>query len=363
MASRPVSVRILHHEPGPGAGPLQRWVATERGRLAERQLDGFRAARADDAAIVSGAPDDTPFGARLRALVPGVAAAGGLVVLGSGSVPLATAADLRAFVETASATGRQALANNRYSADIVAISCAGDLASLPDLPSDNALPRWLEEVAGYDVRDLRHRRHLGFDVDGPLELVMLGAAAPAEVTVGPLVDRLAAVRSVASDRRAELAVAGRVSARTLGWLERSVPARIRALVEERGLRAASGLAMPTGGGRRARPPASVVGMLLDRDGPEALGSLLANLGDAAIVDTRVLLAHRFGPDEAAWPGAEHRFASDLLLVDRVRDPWLRALTRAAAEAPIPILLGGHSLVDAGLRFALGRGGRRALPWS
>ena len=46
-----------------------------------------------------------------------------------------------------------ALANHRYSADAIAIAGAADvLPALPDLPSDNALPRWLAEVAVVPVR-------------------------------------------------------------------------------------------------------------------------------------------------------------------------------------------------------------------
>jgi hypothetical protein len=77
------------------------------------------------------------------------------------------------------------------------------------------------------------------------------------------------------------------------------------------------------------------------------------LCDGALIDSRVLIAHRYGADEAGWPVAEDRFASDLLLPDRIRDPWLRDLTTAAAEAQVPILLGGHSLVGPGLGLALG----------
>jgi len=96
-------------------------------------------------------------------------------------------------------------------------------------------------------------------------------------------------------------------------------------------------------------------MLLDRDGPAAIGAILGELADAALVDTRVLIAHRFGADERGWPVSPDRFASDLLLPDRVADPWLRSLTAAVIEAPIPIVLGGHSLVGPGLRLALARG--------
>ncbi len=68
------------------------------------------------------------------------------------------------------------------------------------------------------------------------------------------------------------------------------------------------------------------------------------------MDTRVLLAHRLGADEDAWPPPEDRFASDLLLANHVGDPWLRALTVSAVDAPIPVLLGGHTLVGPGLRL-------------
>ena len=177
------------------------------------------------------------------------------------------------------------------------------------------------------------------------------------------------VRAVAADRRAELVLAGRTSAATLAWLERRAAARARAWVEERGLRAASRLAQGDREARRhggadadQRPPASLLGALLERDGPGSLGGLLARFGDAAIVDTRVLLAHRLGADEAAWPVAEDRFASDLLLPEAVGDPWLRELTASAAAAPIPILLGGHSLVGPGVRLVVGRP-LRVRPWT
>ena len=320
-------------------------------------MAGFAAAGASDVAIVSAPPDRTPFGARFRGVLP-ARSDGGIVVLGSGAIPLATATDRRAFVATAADGDRVALANNRYSADIVAIARVGTLPAIPDLEGDNALPRWLEEVAGYQLDDLRRRWRLAFDLDGPLDRVLLEPGRPAPVDLGPVMNRLHGVRSVAADRRSELLVAGRTSASTLAWLERHAAARVRAWVEERGLRAASRLAQDTATSRpgNARRPASLLGIVLDDAGPEALGRHLARLCDAAIVDTRVLLAHRLGADEAAWPVAEDRFASDLLLPERIADPWLRALTASAASAPIPILLGGHTLVGPGVRLLVG--GRR-----
>ena len=359
----PVAARILHPGLDPGSGPLTRWVADARTTLAEHHRRAFVAAGADDVAIVGGPPDERPFGDRLRQLVADVGE-GGLIVLGSGSIPLATANDRQAFVAVAGGEARRALANNRYSADVVAIARAETLAGIPDLPGDNALPRWLDEVAGYQVDDLRRRWRLAIDIDGPLDLVLVGASGVGDTPdLSLLESRMDALRAVAADPRAEVLVGGRTSSGTLAWLERHAAARTRAWVEERGLRAASRLAQDEGTGARRpdRPPGSILGLLLDRDGPGSLGDHLARFADAAIIDSRVLLAHRVGAEEAEWPRTEDRFASDLLLAERIADPWLRELTASAVAAPIPVLLGGHTLVGPGVRLVVGEMPRRA-PW-
>jgi hypothetical protein len=334
-----VAVRIFHPEPGPHAGPLERALADARLGLAERHAAAFRRIGASDVAIVSGAPDGTPFGARLRALVA-AERPDGIVALGSGGLALARDPDLRLFVEAAADRRPVALANNRYSADAIAVSCAESLLALPDLPSDNALPRWLDEVAGYEVRDLARRWRLAIDLDSPLDVALVGEGN----------EQLVRVAAVAANPRSEVLVAGRTSAATMRWLERHVAARVRVLAEERGLRASSALALRGEGTQR--PPRSVLGLVLDRDGPQALGTAVAQVADGALVDSRVLLAHRFGADERRWPAAEDRFASDLLRPESIADPWLRQLTESARSAPIPIVLGGHTLVGPGVRLAL-----------
>ncbi len=238
-----------------------------------------------------------------------------------------------------------------FSADVVAIGAAAKLADVPDLPTDNALPRWLRESAGYEVADLPRPR-LAMDLDSPMDAMLVASAltgrleAPAGVDTGDAVDRIDRIRRVAADPHRQLMVAGRTSAATLRWLEQGTASRTRALIEERGLRA---IGLSEGQAR----PRSALGLLLDDRGPGALAGIVAELGDAALIDSRVLLAHRLGADESGWPSAEDRFASDLLLVEQVGDPWLRALTASARDSAIPVLLGGHSLVGPGLRLLLG----------
>jgi CTP:molybdopterin cytidylyltransferase MocA len=359
----PVTVLVLTPALAPDAGPLGRLLASGREALAGRLGEAFLGAGAASVAIHREPPDDTPFGARLRRLVASARPAG-LVVLGAGSIPLATRADLRLLVAAAGAAFPRALANRWSSADVIAIACATEaLRDLPDLPGDNSLPRWLTEVAGIPVRDLGGRRRLAVDVDSPLDLLLSatgrgrGLPLPGTALAGRVTDRLAALRALADDPGAELLVAGRMSGDDVRWLERGTRGRTRLLVEERGLRTATAGALL--GRPNRRPPGSVLGLLLDRDGPERLGRLLPALGDGALIDSRVLLAHRLGPDERRWPPAEDRFASDLLRPELVHDPWLAALTASALEAPIPVLLGGHTLVGPGARLALRRVGPRA----
>ena len=355
-----VTALILAPDLAADAGPLERLLDDARGALAERHRDALLAAGAASIVVRREPPDDTPFGGRLRRLVEELRPEG-LVVMGAGALPLATPADLRALVEAAAADEPRALANVRYSADAIAISRAPEsLHGLPDLLSDNALPRWLAEIAGVPVSDLARRRRLAMDVDSPLDLLLLEGVrglhlpVPDAPTGGAVRPRLAALRALAADASGEVVVAGRTSAADLRWLERRTRSRTRALVEERGLRTAGAAA--AAGRPNRRPPRSVLGLLLDRDGPASLGAHLAGLGDGALVDTRVLLAHRLGADERTWPAPEDRYASDLLLAGRIRDPWLRALTASAVAAPVPILLGGHGLVGPGVRLAFGGAG-------
>jgi hypothetical protein len=130
-------------------------------------------------------------------------------------------------------------------------------------------------------------------------------------------------------------VAGRVCSQTWSYLERETACRVRVFSEERGMQAA-GRDGP--GGAR-----SLLAFHLQEVGPVRFFEHLAELGNVACIDTRPLLAH-LGID-ASRPD---RFNSDLGCPEQIGDPFLREFTRAAADAPLPVVLGGHSLVSGGL---------------
>jgi hypothetical protein len=86
---------------------------------------------------------------------------------------------------------------------------------------------------------------------------------------------------------------------------------------------------------------------VDLVGVEQLFHRLAKMADAVLLDSRVILASR-----GLWPSDADRFHADLLMAENVGDPFLRALAEAARAAPIPVVMGGHSLVAGGLAVLL-----------
>jgi len=269
----------------------------------------------------------------------------------------------------------EVVANNRFSADAFVVAAAApghapdgtprigpDLARalerLDACPTDNTAARCLES-GGFGVRDLAGQPWTRFDVDTPLDLALLrlatrlpGHPRPGQALAGFLemarlpgdrglvVPHVEALGEVMRDRTGQLVVAGRIPAGLLRHLETETACRVRAFVEERGMRAARDLR-----------PRSLLARWVQERGAVSLVAELAALGDAVILDTRVLMAAlATSSDAAAWPPAEERFASDFGDAARIGTGWLRELVEAASAASVPVLLGGHALVSDGLRL-------------
>jgi hypothetical protein len=132
-----------------------------------------------------------------------------------------------------------------------------------------------------------------------------------------------------------LAVVGRVSAAAWAALERATRCWVRVFAEERGMRAS---------GRQERGEVrSLLADYLELVGIEGFFAELEELAEGVLFDNRVILAAR-----GLWPSASDRFNSDLYRWDEIEEPFLRRLTRAAAEARVPVVMGGHSVVSGGL---------------
>jgi hypothetical protein len=340
-------------------------VAAEGQRLLAAELS-YRLGRlgAAVAPLPFEAPTDAGFAwgpwfvaAARRALEGGRVDAVGYA--GAGGLALLDGAGLDALL---SPIPGEVIANNRFSADAFVV--AGDLdralATLEACETDNGAPRALND-AGWEWRDVGATTWARFDVDTSLDLALLRLATRLEGTrpLGravrgflemarlpgdralevPNLDRLGAV---IRDRSAELVVAGRVPTTTWQMLETETACRVRGLVEERGMRSARG---------SWQAPRSILASFMARSSPADLVAELARLGDAVVLDTRVLMAAVGGSaDAGAWPPEEERFASDFGDASRIATPWLRELVDATTGASVPFLFGGHALVSDGLRL-------------
>ena len=259
-------------------------------------------------------------------------------VMGSGSLPLAGAADFAAAI--ALLDDGVVVTNNFFSSDLTAWAPGDAIQRLTDVPRDNVLPRRLRDQAGLKAASLPRSTRTHFDLDTPSDLCALAvqdglppdlrAALP---TSGLPIERYRAVMRVLCNPKSELVVTGRVGSAAWQYFETETACRVRVFSEERGLAVA-------GPAHRAR---SVLGFLLESAGIDGFFSRLMEMGDAFVVDTRVIEAHL-----GVEPSREDRFQSDLLNHGAITDPFLRDFTAAAARAPKPVLLGGHSLVSGGL---------------
>lgn len=267
-----------------------------------------------------------------------------VVYVGGGAAPLFPAAGLTALAQQVAECPGTAIANNLYSTDFVGFSPASALDGdgLPE--RDNGLAQWFAHTTGFTVRTLPRTAATQFDIDTPTDLLILqahsGCGQHARAYLDSLAlasgsERLRRAMAVLRDVNGELVVAGRVGSHTWQALEAGTSCRVRLFAEERGMAA---------DGREARGEArSLLGLHLERVGIPHFFQELASLGQAALIDSRVLFAHlrrRLSPSD--------RYLSDLGAVAQIEDPWLREFTQAALEAPIPVVLGGHSLVSGGM---------------
>ena len=265
------------------------------------------------------------------------------VVFGAGALPQLTADDFAAIAARLAAVDALVITNNFYSCDLVAWTPGDALGRVAPLPaSDNPLPRLLQEQAGLTVESLPRTIATLLDIDTPTALAALALYGRTGPRLGRLLatvdldlERYRRAMACVTDRTRTLLVAGRVGSHAWQYLERNTACRVRLYAEERGMQA--------DGREEAGLVRSLLGHYFDAVGLEAALRTLAEMADAACLDSRVLTAHA-----RRSPSREDRFNSDLGRAKLIRDPMLRDLTAAAAAAPLPVLLGGHALVSGGL---------------
>jgi len=286
------------------------------------------------------------FGRRLAGLISryGVECA---LCSGGASAPLMRLDRWREILDRLRSSERLVLANNLHSCDWVGFAPAMESAHLlaPEA-NDNAIAWVLAHRGGLPHESLAPSAAARFDLDTPVDLLIVQRHPDVGPCLGRFLDGLGweapwldGVLEEMGRAGGSLAVVGRASSAAWAALERATRCWVRVFAEERGMRAS---------GRQERGEVrSLLSDYVDLVGVDRLFDELAELCGGVLFDNRVVLAAR-----GLWPSAVDRFNSDLHRWDRVTEPFLRRFTRAAAEARVPVVLGGHSVVAGGLMALL-----------
>lgn len=313
--------------------------------LATNYLDLAERA-ADLGALVQDTASDGAFhfGEQLRELVDKFQL-DCVIYWGGAAVPLIRKEDLQDIALQLRHYKNVVIVNNVQSADLIAFTPARSLHHISPPDTDNML--------GYLLREMGLRRiliensaRINLDLDTPVDMLILDHCT----NVGPesrkaldqmdlprdhLARAFSVIRESGGDRFAEVALIGRVSPSIMAVINANLPVRLRVFSEERGMKALRR--------EETKEAVSLLGFFLEEVGPEKFFARLAEVVDVALIDSRVLMAHM-----GLSLSAADRFYSDVGMVEAVENEYLRRFTQAAYSAPIPVVLGGHSLVYGGL---------------
>ncbi|NLS75652.1 MAG: hypothetical protein GXY76_00190 [Chloroflexi bacterium] len=262
-----------------------------------------------------------------------------VIYMGGGSGVLLSVEELRQIAEELLKEERLLITNNFYSTDFCGFTPGSHINAIHVPPYDNDLGWRMGQGGGLPNVSLPRTASTQLDIDTPVDLMVLTYDPTVGKHLRAHLDSLemdtAPIRQAMRflvNRTTEVILAGRVSSAILAYMEKEAACRVRVFSEERGMRAS---------GRQTRGEVrSLLGHLYQSAGPRRFFNTLAEMGQALFFDNRVLWVHC-----GVWPSASDRFYSDLRQPDKIEDDFVRTLTEAALESPIPVIMGGHSLVS------------------
>jgi hypothetical protein len=262
-----------------------------------------------------------------------------VLYMGGGSGVLLSVDEMRQIADELLKEERLLITNNFYSTDFCGFTPGSHINAIHAPPYDNDLGWRMGQSGGLPNVSLPRTAATQLDIDTPTDLMVLTFDPTLGRHLKEYLQRLSlntspirqAMRFLVN-RTTEVVLAGRVSSAILAYMEKEAACRVRVFSEERGMRAS---------GRQDRGEVrSLLGHLYQLVGPRRFFNTLAEMAQALFFDNRVLWIHC-----GVWPSASDRFYSDLLQPDKIKDDFVRTLTEAALEAPIPVIMGGHSLVS------------------
>jgi hypothetical protein len=286
-------------------------------------------------------PADFAFGRELQRIVR-ARSPKHLFYLGGAGAPLLTTAEIDGICQSLLAQERAVITNNSQSADLVAFTPASLLLQIPPPAMDNTLALDLQAGCGLFRQLAPATLGTVFDLDTPADLLILAVTSLAGPRALQLLKEISLDLTLLRKARAvllgdyeDVILMGRVGAPVIARMNSNLKVRLRVFSEERGMKAL--------GRMREQKVVSLMAYFLEEVGLEAFFNYIGRVCSCAFIDSRVIFAHRkLDPSDA------DRFNSDLGRWQQIKDPFVRDFTRAALACPVPVILGGHSLILGGL---------------
>jgi len=265
-----------------------------------------------------------------------------VLYFGGGAAPLIGKEDLTRMAMALKEKKNTVITNSLISADFVAFTSAVAVNNI-ELPNiDNSLAQLLHNQAGLRIEVLETTLSTSFDIDTMIDAMILGAQPRTGVRTRNVIRQLPfrlptlqECKNILIDPKAEVLVYGRINPANMDYLLSNARCRFGIFCEENNMRALGRL--------ERKEVKAILGFMLEQRSPREFFSYIEEICDCAFIDTRVLLAHM-----KIDASTSDRFNSDISNYEAVKDPFLQEFTLQAYQANIPVICGGHCLVNAGI---------------
>lgn len=258
--------------------------------------------------------------------------------LGAGSCYFLTTDELK-FISENTING-QFISNNPISSDFISFS-SSDLTNeiILNFPNiDNYFSSYL--MSKTSLKYLKMPVSLGsiFDIDTPNDFAILSKITNNSGRIGNYISQsifknidLDKFIKILSSKSSEIFIYGRINPLNLYMAEKNIPCKIRFLSEERGLKI------------RGKASASLLEYIFKQENFDNFFKLFENICNGGIFDTRAIFS-LFAGEYAQ----EDVYLSDMKIWQKIKNPFIKSFTKRVSESQVPVILGGHSIVNGGL---------------
>ncbi len=266
----------------------------------------------------------------------------GVFYLGGAAGPLITVDEINNFSKEVKNTPEIVMTNNVQSSDMIVFAPGEAINKIRVFPvKDNPLGNLLRDTGLKKVL-MPHSTGIHFDIDTPTDMLVLSLnprigkhVKQAFKELNYNADHLIRAKHYLALPYADVVMSGRIGSPVITQVNTEIRCRLRVYSEERGMKYLK---------REEKELVnSLIAKMIDLMGMKEFFNYISTLAHVMFMDTRIIFAHN-----NLHLIENDRFYADLLLPERVENPYAKKLTEEIINAKIPIVPGGHSLIAGGM---------------